>query len=219
MLVARLRLMLAAAAGAGLTAGAAVAMGSSAPLAANVGAGLLCSAAPLTALAAWRAAQRRPAVPTASELAPGTAMGQMLHIATWAGIATGSAIWILAAATLSFEGEVGFWLLGIAGLMVGSGMAVATAWAMAHPFPAIRADAAGIAVGGGLVTPWREIEGVRFRRSPWRAPHLEIRLARGEVLRPQVPLTTGAEDLAEFRAVTRRNLTPSEAVGLAQAVQ
>ena len=219
MLLARLRLMLAAAAGAGLTAVAIAAMGSDIPLAAHVGSGLLCSAAPLTVLAGWRAARRREARPEAAEIAPAPAMGQMLHIATWAGIATGAAIWLLAAANLDFDGKAGFWLMGGTGVLVGCGMAAATAWSMAHPFPAIRTDAAGIAVGVGRVMSWREIAAVRFRRSAISFSHLEIRLADGQVLRPKAPLTLGAEDLAEFLGVARRRLPASEPVGLAQAVQ
>jgi hypothetical protein len=219
MIVARLRLMLAAAAGAGLTAAAAVAMESDVGPAAHVGSGLLCSAVPLTALAAWRALRPGPASPTFAEIAQAPAMGQMLHIATWAGIATGASIWTLGAATLDFEGKAGFWLMGPLGMVVGSAMAAATLWSMACPFPVIRADANGIAVGGGLVTPWRDIAAVKVRRSPWAFAHLEIRLTDGTRLRPKLPPTLGHEDVAGLMAVVGRHLPPSEPVGLAQAVQ
>lgn len=219
MIVARLRLMLAAAAGAGLTAAAVVAMESEVAPAAYVGSGLLCSAVPLTALAAWRALRRGPPAPAAVEIAPAPAMGQMLHIATWAGIATGASIWTLAAATLDFEGKAGFWLMGPLGVVVGCGMAAATLWSMAHPFPAIRADSTGIAVGGGLVTPWRDIVSVKVRRSAFAFAHLEIRLRDGTTLRPKLPLTLGHEDVADLMAVVGRQRPRSEPAGLAQAVQ
>lgn len=167
-------------------------------LGAYVGAGLLCCAVPLAALTGWRLARRAPAE---AELGPGPPVGQILNLGAWAGIATGSVIWLLAAATLDFPAEGGFWLLGGVGVAVGYGMAGVVLWSMANPFPAIRADAAGLTVGEAPTIPWRDIEAVRYRRAPLSFPHVEIRLEDGETLRPRAPVTLGAEDLARFFAV------------------
>lgn len=163
-----------------------------------VGAGLLCCAVPLAALTGWRLARR---APVEAELAPGPAVGQVLHLGAWAGIATGGVIWLLAAASLDFNAEAGFWLLGGVGVAVGYGMAGVVLWSMANPFPVIRADDTGLTVGDGPPIPWRDIEWVRYRRSPLTFPHVEIQLEDGETLRPRAPVTLGAEDLARFFAV------------------
>jgi hypothetical protein len=92
-------------------------------------------------------------------------------------------------------------------------------WSLRHPFPAVRADSVGVSVGGGLATPWRDIDGLRFRRSATSFSHVEIALRSGEVLRPQVPLTVGVEDLEAFFAVVGRHLQLSEPARLAQALQ
>lgn len=198
---------------------AVLAMLSGVDVAAYVGSGLLCCAVPLAALTGWRLARLPPADPAAYELGPAETYVQLLHLGTWSGIATGSAIWTLAAATLPFEAKAGFWLLGPTGVAVGVAMAVLTLWSMAHPFPAIRADGVGVSIGGGLVTPWREIEDVTHRRSGWSFSHMEIRLRSGEVLRPKTPLTTGIEDLETFFSVVGRRPPPSEPVRLAQPLQ
>jgi len=198
---------------------AVLAMQSGTEVAAYVGSGLLCCAVPLAALIGWRAARPPPADPASYELGPATSYVQLLHLGTWAGVATGSAIWTLAAATLPFEAKAGFWLLGPAGVLAGLCMAALTVWSMRHPFPAIRVDGAGVSLGGGMVTPWREIEAVAFRRSGWSFSHVEIRLRSGETLRPKTPLTLGIEDLEAFFAVARPRLPRSEPTHLAQALQ
>lgn len=155
----------------------------------------------------------------AYELGPATPLVQLLHLATWAGIAVGSAIWTLAALNLDFEAKAGFWLMGPLGVAVGGLMSATMLWSWAHPFPAIRADATGIGVGGELVTPWRDVAGVRFRRSATGFPRLEIALRSGGTQAPKVALTTGVEDLEGFFAVVGRHLPPSETPHLAQALQ
>jgi len=218
-MVTRLRILGAAIFAALLTIVAVLAMLSGAQLPTYIGSGLLCLALPLTALAGWRAAHWPPSDPRAYEFGPATPVIHVLHIGTWTGIATGSAIWLLAAATVDFEGATGFWIGGLVGALVGYGMAGAMLWSMAHPFPAVRADATGISIGGGLATPWREIGGVAYRRSATGFSHIEISLWHGEVLRPKIPLTVGLEDIGAFFAVVGRHLPASEPAGLAQAVQ
>jgi hypothetical protein len=202
-----------------LAVGAVVAMGGDRAPAAYAGSGVLCFAVPLAALSLWRAVARRDASPSSYELGPALPAVHMLHLGAWGGIATGSAIWVLAAATLPFEVKGGFWVLGTAGVAVGAFMAAMMLWSLRHPFPAIRVDSAGVGVGGGLVTPWRDIDGLTFKRSATSFSHVEIVLRGGEVLRPKVPLTVGVEDLEAFFAVVGRHLPPSEPAGLAQAVQ
>jgi len=218
-MVTRLRILSAAIVAALLTFGAILAMLSGQPVATYLGSGLLCLALPLAALAGWRVIHWPPREPQAYEFGPAAPVIHMLHIGTWTGIATGSAIWFMASAALTFEGETGFWIGGLAGALVGYGMAGAMLWSMAHPFPAVRADALGISIGGGLVTPWREIEGVAYRRSSTGFSHIEISLRNGEVLRPKIPLTVGLEDIGAFFAVVGRRLPASEPARLAQAVQ
>jgi hypothetical protein len=198
---------------------AVAAMLSGAEVAAYVGSGLLCCAVPLAALIGWRLAHPARIDPTGHELGPPTLYVALLHLGAWSGIATGSAIWTLAAATLPFEAKAGFWLMGPAGVLVGGAMAVLTLWSMDHPFPTIRADSAGVSIGGGLATPWREIEAVAFRRSGWSFSHVEIRLRSGEILRPKTPLTLGIEDLEAFFAAVGEQRRRSEASELAQALQ
>jgi len=218
-MVTRLRILGAAIVAALLTLGAVLAMLSDSQLSAYMGSGLLCLALPLTALAGWRVVHWPPRDPQAYAFGPATPVIHALHIGTWTGIATGSAIWLLAAATLSFEGAAGFWIAGAVGAVVGYGMAGAMLWSMAHPFPAVRVDATGIGIGGGPATPWREIVGVAYRRSATGFSHLEISLRNGDVLRPKIPLTVGLEDIGAFFAVVGRRLPASEPAGLAQAVQ
>ena len=202
-----------------LAVGAIVAMGGHAQPAAYAGSGVLCFAAPLAALSLWRALRRTEVSPTSYELGPALPSVMFLHLGAWAGIATGSAIWVLAAATLPFEAKGGFWVLGSAGVAVGCFMATLMLWSLRHPFPAIRADGAGVSVGGGLVMPWRDIDSLRFRRSATSFSHVEIVLRGGETLRPKVPLTVGVEDLESFFAVVGQHLPPSEPARLAQALQ
>ena len=202
-----------------LAGGAIVAMGGHAQPAAYAGSGVLCFAAPLAALSLWRALRRTDVSPASYELGPALPSVMFLHLGAWAGIATGSAIWVLAAATLPFEAKGGFWVLGSAGVAVGCFMATLMLWSLRHPFPAIRADGAGVSVGGGLAMPWRDIAGLTFRRSATSFSHVEIVLGSGETLRPKVPLTVGVEDLEGFFAVVGRHLSPSEPARLAQAVQ
>jgi hypothetical protein len=198
---------------------AVLAMLSGAEVAAYVGSGLLCCAVPLAALIGWRVAHPVRIDGGGHELGPPTLYVALLHLGAWAGIATGSAIWTLAAATLPFEAKAGFWLMGPAGVLVGAAMAALTLWSMDHPFPTIRVDGAGVSIGGGLTTPWREIEGVAFRRSGWGFSHMEIRLRSGEMLRAKTPLTMGVEDLEAFLAVVGQRLPRSEPPKLAQAFQ
>jgi hypothetical protein len=213
----RLRILGAAVTAAFLTLGAILAMLKGDLLSTYIGSGLLCLALPLTALAGWRAIHWPPREPRAYEFGPATPTIHALHIGTWTGIATGSAIWLLAPLTLKFEGDAGFWIAGVLGAVVGYGMAGAMLWSMAHPFPAVRADAAGIGVGGGLVTPWRDIGGVAYRRSATGFSHIEISLTNGEVLKPKIPLTVGLEDIGAFFAVVGQHLPASEPARLAQA--
>jgi hypothetical protein len=70
----------------------------------------------------------------------------------------------------------------------------------------VRVDATGIGIGGGLVTPWRDIGGVAYRRSNTGFSHIEISLWNGEVLRPKIPLTVGLEDIGAFFEVVGRRL-------------
>jgi hypothetical protein len=202
-----------------LAVGAILAMSGDARPAAYAGSGVLCFAAPLAALSLWRALRRHDASPSSYELGPALPSVQFLHLGAWAGIATGSAIWVLAAATLPFEAKGGFWVLGSAGVAVGCFMAALMLWSLRHPFPAVRADGVGVSIGGGLVTPWRDIDGLRFRRSATNFSHVEIVLRDGETLRPQVPLTVGVEDLEAFFAVVGRHLPRSEPLRFAQALQ
>jgi hypothetical protein len=194
-------------------------MGGGSEPAAYVGSGLLCCAVPLAALSLWRALQRPETTAGSHELGPAALAVQMLHLGTWAGIATGSAIWTLAAVNLDFDAKAGFWLMGPIGVAVGGFMSAMMLWSWAHPFPAIRADETGVSLGGGTATPWRDIAGVAFRRSATSFSHVEIALRSGETLRPKVPLTTGIEDLEGFFAVVGRHLPASEAPHLAQALQ
>lgn len=218
-MVPRLRIFGAAGVGALLTVVAVLAMLDGAALATYVGSGLLCLALPLTALGGWRAVHWPPRDPRAYDLGPAPPVIQALHIGTWTGIATGSAIWLMAALNLDFEGDLGFRIGGVLGAVVGLGMAGAMLWSARHPFPVVRADATGIGVGGGLVTPWRDIGAVSYKRSAASFPHIEISLRTGDVLKPRIPLTVGLEDIGAFFAVVGRHLPASEPVGLAQAVQ
>lgn len=219
MTFSRLRLMGGFAAAVGLILAAVVAMASGVEVTAQIGSGVLCCAVPLAALTGWRAAHPVRIDPARHELGPPTPYLQLLHLGAWAGIATGSAIWTLAAATLPFDAKAGFWLVGPPGVVVGVAMAALTLWSMDHPFAPIRADGAGIRIGDGPLTPWREIEGVAFRRPGWRFSHLEIRLRSGEILRPKTPPTAGIEDLEAFFAVVSQRRPASEAARLAQAFQ
>lgn len=213
----RLRLLGSFLVAAALAVVAALAMGGGSAIGAYVGSGLLCCTLPLAALSLWRALQRPRGV--GYELGPAAPVVQMLHLGTWAGIATGSAIWTLAAVNLDFDAKAGFWAMGPLGVAVGGLMAAMMLWSWAHPFPTVRADTTGISVGGGLVMPWRDLRGVRFRRSATGFSHVEIALRSGETLRPKVPLTVGIEDLEGFFGVVGRHLPPSETPHLAQALQ
>lgn len=218
-MVPRLRILGAAVVGGLLTVVAVLAMLDGALLATYLGSGLLCLALPLTALAGWRVAHWPPRDPRAYEFGPAPPVIHALHIGTWTGVATGSAIWLLAALNLDFEGDLGFRIAGVLGAVVGYGMAGAMLWSMGHPFPAVRADGTGIGVGGGLVTPWRDIGEVVYRRSATGFSHIEISLRTGEILRPKIPLTVGLEDIDAFFAVVSRHLSASEPARLAQAVK
>jgi len=205
---ARLRLLGSLLAAALMTGIAVAGMLSDGDLQRHVGAGLLCSAVPLAALTGWRLTRR---APTKAELGPAPPTGQMLHLGAWTGIATGSVIWLLAAATLAFDAKAGFWALGTVGMLVGYGMAGVVLWSMANPFPPIRVDEAGLTIGNGPPIPWREIETVAYRRAVLGFPHLEVWLTDEEVLRPPVPVTIGVEDLERFFAVAGLRGVPPRA--------